>query len=162
MTSPTPSAEMEMEMELLPCPFCGAKPTQVKDGAGWPMVSCKCGASLESLAAVHDPIAAWNSRPSDPVRAELETTVDDTKLAYQIMIALGESPDVRGSLEPGANRRVDIVASVLAARRPTSTRREVLEEAASAIEGMGWSTAEQAFAAQEAAALLRSLASEGG
>lgn len=166
VTSPTPSAEME---KLAGCPFCGG-PAYAFGFPGGKLVPAKnppraigcpdCQLFVgDTKGEDGNCIARWNRRPSDPVRADLvealeaewEKWVDDLRVVY---------PD-NEVLESFSRLRDILTRAEAGSPRPTSTRREVLEEAASAIEGMGWSTAEQAFAAQEAAALLRSLASEG-
>lgn len=79
MTSPTPS---EGEMELRPCPFCGGN--MQHRHALWPSEGdsdgiihtspTECPADGFSIGTADKGMsvaAAWNRRPSDPVRADL-------------------------------------------------------------------------------------------
>ena len=77
---------MSEALELLPCPFCGAKPrTSVfPDEFGGMQIECEtanCPASgLTTGSALFDPLIpwqAWNTRTPDPRVAALVAALDD-------------------------------------------------------------------------------------
>jgi len=121
----------EMKDALLPCPFCGKQMLVYADlgsafhpgGDCW-LATVERGGPLELDRADYP---SWNRRPLLSTDKAADYSVDDTRLAQIILTELGEAMGTEGSLEPGANRRADMVARVLAKHRPASTDKAVGE-----------------------------------
>lgn len=101
---------------LLPCPFCGAKPTMVEWTASAPEIRCDpCGIVMDGLRA--EVIGAWNRRSA---LASRPAEMDDSQLRNVAQFLLDRYDELRNKKGAPSTAEFELLRLALAPSHTTN------------------------------------------